>query len=267
MKNKSLLEFKASPAEYIEINARAESKNLLVRMVDEYWNTIPVYTISRCPFCNKIHEEPVDTYTLRNWIPEARSGRDVFREELDVRRHCQHMVIVQSFINFNGIRPEESATELSDGHFEFPAEVPHVIGFLLENDMETAAVMHSLPICRIENGEFVPRYSLYTITYYAANLFHVALLGGKLMHYREEEVGRRKLVHPMHEGDQDDWWNLWKWVEQDLLWWLEPDQPGSVLQHGSYEEFPYKEIKGRRFPYWSMVPYSVEELRTMKEES
>ena len=35
---------------------------------DEYWSLLPLYGVARCPYCNAVYTEKMDTYTLRQWI-------------------------------------------------------------------------------------------------------------------------------------------------------------------------------------------------------
>jgi len=78
------------------------------------------------------------------------------------RVDCSHFVAVQYFINLHGVLPKEVQ------YFSNQSEVPFVMPVFLPEDIESYAVMHSLPICRIEKERFVPCYSVYLLTYYSA---------------------------------------------------------------------------------------------------
>lgn len=112
---------------------------------------------------------------------------------------------------------------------------------------ETYAVLHALPIGRVEDLALKPRYTLYLTTYFAAR---PADFWRRLYPYeyaftynpprrvaqgewRGEIVG----LLPYEAADYD----LLPWVERGKLLWLGPDLELS----SSPRAFPYDEIEGR----------------------
>ncbi len=170
----------------------------------------------------------------------------MFRSQLDQRRpprHCPHFVAVETFVNLNGWLPVEtrSYTSLLD--------VPFVMPVFLPDDIESYAVMHSLPICRMENGAFVPRYAAYMLTYYSTT-------PSALWYRREHDpaVAEAYVQDPEYEGaklnscfdaqENPEWLKLRLWVERGKLKWLDPSSPDLRLRQGPPEAFPYADIKG-----------------------
>jgi hypothetical protein len=249
--NPHLLQADLTPAGYKAIappeGKRASSGG------ERYWRSLPTYLLARCPLCEGTYTAALDTYSLTHWL-YASNGKGVFRETYqDVG--CSHFVAVQHFINLNGVAP----TEVS--YLEFRSEVPYVLPIFLPYDMESYAVMHALPICRVEDGRFVPRYSLYVITYYSADpasLNARRLTGAFEDHYMATPTPRyadlplwRNLpagVEPpkYRSGYIDTWFDLPAWVKGGKLLWLDANDPALPLRAGPVEAFPYADITGRK---------------------
>lgn len=115
---------------------------------------IPSYLISRCPFCGAVHTAPVDTHSLQSWSNSTTSDTGHYfahHSTLSKRYHdtfgCKHFNRVQAFFNLEGIVPAEVA------YFEQVYHIPFVMPFYLPDNQPTAAVIHSLPVCRIESDD------------------------------------------------------------------------------------------------------------------
>jgi hypothetical protein len=219
----------------------------------EYWGQLPVYLIARCPLCDTLYEERLDTHYLGGWSPDPYLWKSVYiykgtveRKELgeeDELRciRCPHFVAVQHFINLHGVLPKEVQ------YFSNQSEVPFVMPEFLSGDIESYAVMHSLPICRIESDRFVPRYSVYLMTYYAT----------KPHELRKRRMAEAKKHDPMHFPMMEVWrgvelaeaWDLASWVAKGKLLWLDLDQPDLPLKAGPVDDFPYGNIEGIRKTY------------------
>jgi hypothetical protein len=115
--NENLLEVRTRVDEYLKIAHEAESKQLLPDDFPAYWSCLPNYATARCPICGSVCSEKLDTYTVRHWIPLANQGSSVFSDKGDVKQ-CEHHVIVQAFVNFNGMPPRGSS----------PTEIRHCTG-------------------------------------------------------------------------------------------------------------------------------------------
>ena len=109
---------------------------------------------------------------------------------------------------------------------------------LLPDDIESYTVMHALPICRIEVDRFVPRYTLYTLTYYSATE------DVKTLFERGREFCTWSFVcRPPGDPEEDPrWWDLNYWARTGRLHWLASDHPLLPLQKGPPDAFPYSNI-------------------------
>lgn len=212
-------------------------ENLIRAGTTDYLNRLPQYLIARCPFCNVPYTASFDTHSLLpNMFYSPNSG-SLFREDSKEHR-CRHFVAVARFINLNGELPQE----YDRLHNSF-GDVPVVVPIMIKEDYE-AAVIHSLPICRVEKNEFVPRYVAYITTYYSksvdktrkarraelANLPNIdndmlSLLDGSFA-AREEPIVA-DLAH---------------WVRKKRLYWL--DLQTKALKTGELNNFPYGSIEG-----------------------
>jgi len=242
---------------------------------NEYWDRLPTYLIARCPLCNATYTEPLDTHSLFGWHPHPDRWDFVYtdrRKRLDdaeeqrrleqviegtaqpdqfwastfestpQRVECSHFVAVQYFINLHGVLPKEVQ------YFSNQSEVPFVMAVFLPDDIESYAVMHSLPICRIEKNRFAPRYSLYLLTYHSARpqtlweRRRAEFRGGDPFHFPMLGTWRSAKETP-------EVWDLPLWVERGKLLWLDLDQPDLPLKSGPVEDFPYRNIEGIRKSY------------------
>jgi hypothetical protein len=249
MLNESLLQIKTTPSEYIELIQLADSEKRGYEEYADYVDFLPDYGISRCPYCGNMYSERLDSYTLRNWIINGAKGYYIFRGSKI--KPCEHMVYTQAFISLHGVRPRISQTELRYS-LDLTSEVPHVIGFLFTNDAESHAVIHSLPICRIEEDKFIPRYTLYIVTQYAQDRKPMV---DRLHSYTSAHADDwRSLLAWPTSTDHDIWFDLNYWVKKGKLSWIEPENSDMKLVSGPVEDFPYGNIEGRTDPYDLSVP-------------
>ncbi|MFB0535370.1 MAG: hypothetical protein ACETWR_10340 [Anaerolineae bacterium] len=201
--------------------------------VRSFWEHIPEYLIARCPLCGASFTERMDTYSLEDWMLGFTDAVYYGGEQRHIG--CYHFVGVQSFINLNSIVPTEPS------YYRGESEVPYVMPIFLPDDPVSYVVMHSLPICRVENDTFVPRYSLFMLTYYSQDP-HV-LLKRNTEHWKPG-MG---MISPMYPFSSDR--DLLKWVVAGKLWWLDLDRDDLSLKSGPVEEFPYGNIEGRDRPF------------------
>ncbi len=221
----------------------------------EYWTRLPRYVVARCPYCNTSYTEPLDTHSLSRWGFDPNRTDGVFtkwfyQQWLDGapgldNGPCPHFLAVSTTFNLNGTVPVECDTILNR-----LGELPYVLAAYMPDDTPAVAVLHSLPICRVEGAAFVPRYLLFTVTYYAGD--------GDIVRNRIREA-RQKLLEryaddPMHAPQ---WWgaegphayDLAYWVRWGKLQWLDPSTPDLALQAGSLAAFPYPALRGLRQTY------------------
>ena len=132
------LQINCSPVDYVLL---LEQKGMAR---DEYLAVLPRYLISRCPFCAATRAAQVDTYSLKSWYIRTVGHGGSFGAEAEPRG-CQHFNRVQKFFNLEGVVPVEGQT------YESILHIPFVMPFYLPDDVPAIAVIHSLPVCRIED--------------------------------------------------------------------------------------------------------------------
>ncbi len=124
-----------------------------------YREKLPTYIMARCPFCSAEYKTKLDTHSLKNSYavapnPGYQLGRPVVER-------CAHFLAIHAFINLNGLFPEEKSR-----YFDNDYDVPFISPLFLPDEVPSYGIIHSLPICRLEDNQFIPRYYLYSITYY-----------------------------------------------------------------------------------------------------
>lgn len=255
MHNGKLINVTTNTKTYIKTLKEIKDDNRYIELgADEYWQFIPDYKRAECPFCGESYYESIDTYSLKKWVIPT-DGEYIFTFGGRVKR-CEHYFISQRFINFNDNIPIINEEELN-WYKDFNSEVPHIIPQLLSDDFKCYAVMHSLPICKIQGEQFIPTYSLYMISYFVNSDYDRNCMMEVLKNYQPDFSRNSLLIWPFkgpQQNDWDEWWNLKKYVEKGKLFWLEPDNLDLPLIKCPVERFPYGDIKGRKWPYIKSIP-------------
>ncbi len=245
--NTHLLQTKLTPAAYQTLLPKWHPEMVPAKT---YSQSLPTYLLARCPICQGRYMARLDTYSLFHWST-ASTGECVFDCNYQ-NTGCRHFVGVHHFINLNGFKKPDEYRVLP-----IAPEVPHVIPKLLVSEgdpahhkqassfVDSVAVIHALPICQIENNRFVPRYSLYTITYYSRNATVMQRALGEVRNL----PGGIIALHDLVLVAEEQWWDLPYWVERHLLWWLDPNDSNLPLRHGAVDLFPYGNIRGSRERY------------------
>jgi hypothetical protein len=119
-------------------------------------------------------------------------------------------------------------------------EPPYVIGHLLESG-RCRAVIHALPVCRIESGIFVPRYNLILISYFSKNPKEAVrdVIRFNLDWYDPESI---VLEMPIIPPGQEHWADLLHWVAAGQLYWVDGTDPELNIKTDDVSAFPYKEL-------------------------
>ncbi len=134
------LQINCSPTDYAYLfDQKSES-------IEEYLAVLPRYLISRCPFCATPYTAQVDTYSLDDWYIRTLGYGESFDGEEEQGR-CPHLIVIQRFVNLEGIVPVEVQS------FQSILHIPFVMPFYLPDEIPAIAVIHSLPICRIEDED------------------------------------------------------------------------------------------------------------------
>jgi hypothetical protein len=97
----------------------------------------------------------------------------------------------------------------------------------------TRAVIHALPIGRLDDEESIHRYTAYFVTYFAGDQSNLRTTAGMWV---ANEYGGPAMGWVKESRD------LLKWVKADRLHWLDPDDTSKLL-NGPPEAFPYVNVK------------------------
>lgn len=249
----SLLQITTLPNIYRAFLAKYRRGQIITRFSKylagpDYWENIPTYLVARCPFCAATYTAKIDTHSLTGWAPHPELDDGVYDEDHQ-QIGCTHFVAVQTFVNLYGQLP----TELT--YYSSHLDVPFVTPTLLPPDLPSVAVMHSLPICRLEHERFVPRYGAYMLTYYA--LHGPAALRDRRRAENAVTVAADPSFHPTllysnaEAAAQPATFDLVQWVARGKLHWLDLSRAELPLKAGPAADFPYVNIQGycRHYAY------------------
>jgi hypothetical protein len=224
-----------------------------------YWATIPEYLIARCPICKQPHIQQIDNYCLWHWLKISSMSTVNYDRK---PKRCNHFVGVQSFLNFNAQLP--SNDELSDKSLTSnQSEVPFINPYLLPDYIESYAVIHALPVGKIDKTNFSLPYTVFTITYYAEpweeafnNWFFEWTKPFKIKQNFDNFRKNREWGMSVEEADSTPFaWDLNYWVNKGKLFWLDLNYLDSTNSQLALplnklgDTFPYNNISGVKFAY------------------
>lgn len=226
-----------------------KKRTALESVLIHYIPQLPVYLLARCPLCGGRVSESVDTFSFngmgwnnkqmepsgRGWLGYTDLGeRFVLRPANSYHSECEHAQLMLYGVNLNGC---EKFDNMCWNSIFMGAERPYIIPPLLQL-ADTSAVMHSLPLGRLSDSEFVPRYTIYFTTYFTS---HVETFNRALELYRTQKGPPR--ISPYNVADYD----LISWVKAGRLYWLDNTDPDLALAGTSLNQppFPYANIVGR----------------------
>ncbi len=219
-----------------KIFAVEEYENL--DMSPPYWpgkKRLPSYLIARCPFCLTEYVEKLDTYTIQNWKRRV-TTTSTFVSNI-AGSNCEHQALTQTFFDFHGRRPEGL-----EG-YSIGREKSYVIGHLLESGL-CLAVIHALPVCRIDNSVFVPSYTLFIISYFSKQSRQeiiAAVQNFNAKWYSVEASGT--LYLPLQYGEAH-WADLHYWIAKGQLYWVDGGDPELGIRTHDVDAFPYGNLTG-----------------------
>ena len=217
-----------------------------------YIEKLPSYVMARCPFCHLEYKTLFDTHSLRYGTTPG-SGDQLGYPWDD---YCAHFLAIHPFINLNGLFPKEQ-----NHYFNNTYDVPFISPLFLPQEVPAYVVMHSLPICRLEDGQFTPRYYLYTLTYFVPEDYvsWITIPGipekirrGIIADRRAREIKSNDfhreefLYYPSQAREHPEWWDLLSWIRKGKLLWLDPHSLNLELRKEPVEDFPYTNIQGYR---------------------
>ncbi len=203
----------------------------------EYRRRLPIHLLARCPYCGSRILRPMDTFSLIGYYPffnvaELYHGGVEWRTGRPPRKTCKHAVVADFSIHLNGLTPDDLAKWVGRARSLRLSSEPIVLVWLLIAK-QTSAVIHALPVGRLDDPEPIHRYTAYFITYFASdetNLYSEAM-------WVPTDVGLP--ATGAVEIDND----VVKWVKAGRLLWLDPTDPDHPLVRGPVEAFPYANIQ------------------------
>jgi hypothetical protein len=157
------------------------------------------------------------------------------------------------FLNLHDKQPKE--VEYMENN---TGEVPYITPWNFPDGLESYAVLHALPICRIENTQFVPRYTVFSIAYFSRDLdllFRHFSTEAEAAGVKDDPEYYPATVWPpgnmnTHQYDES-LYDLTAWAERGQLGWLDVTKTDQSLCLGMGMQLPemYRQIKGRRWRF------------------
>lgn len=205
----------------------------------EYHRRLPIHLLAQCPYCGTHVLQPVDSFSLMGCDASLLCDQGVhfygsdwdWYENVPPRQRCPHTLCVTRSVNLNGLHPDDVAGWMLSPKWGSMYSEPSVIVWPLIARC-TSAVIHALPVGRLDDGEPIHRYTAYYVTYFASDDTNL----------RTEEMWvPTDLGEPATgavQGDRD----VIKWVKAGRLFWLNPDNPGQLVRV-PVEAFPYSDVE------------------------
>jgi len=241
---------------------RAKGRHYRFNHVEEhawknYISIIPTYKYAQCPICDTDCIDYIDTYMLRPTMRYELGHHSIYSPLRMKGAPCEHYAGVQSFINYHGHFPYEIS------RIRGYSEVPYVGKQIIDHD-GAHAVMHALPVCRIEDNQFIPRYTLFLVTYFALDIGAVYAA-----HYAQEYEfgGKDPEFFPHNLVATNREYNLIHLAKMGKLGWLDFNSKDLRLIIGEGSTLPeiYQDIPGRKSNYDRRRNGIVHKLHKLKE--
>ena len=230
---------------YSTINERLHSsereqiyilKKQLIQLSEAYYRRLPKSVLGICPYCNSIILQPTDYFSFVGFYPLINLSD--FYHDVRIwinpkapRQSCRHALMATLSVNLNNSRPTDLPHWMLNRKWLYMSSSPRVMVWPLLAQ-HTSAVIHSLPIGRLDEPEPIHRYTAYFVTYFMDDISNLMT---------KEMWVPTDLGAPATEGVKYDP-DLRKWVEADRLYWLDPNNSFRLVK-GSVDEFPYADIQ------------------------
>ncbi len=178
-------------------------------------------------------------FTLNSWfwVMEYDNGKTVTADSI-----CEHLYLVDGALNLNNKPIPEKIQPFSfiRDKIYMGAEVPFVKPRILSKN-DVVSVIHSF--------EIAEKYTGYPITYFTKSPISQKDFGTGWA--REEYCDRDEiLLEATFSGKRKEphYYDLEEWIQSNkLLWLIEKD--GQLLLNNSGDNFPYKNLFGRKNPF------------------
>jgi len=203
----------------------------------EYFRRLPIQPIAQCPYCGSYILQPVDIFSLIGFYPllnidDLYHGIPWCADRLSLKwQHCEHFIITTFSVNLHNLTPDDPPSWMLRRRWITMHSAPRVMVWPLIAH-QTSAVIHALPIGRLDDLEPMHRYTIYFVSYFGGSTTNL---------YTEAMWVPTDLGGPATEGVYYDL-DLIKWVKAGRLFWLDPDNP-ELLMRGPAEAFPYANIQ------------------------
>ncbi len=222
------------------------------RMIREYFDTVPILPLSRCPFCGHINTFSIDTVGLDGlwWtFPSRRLGL----EEYDL---CPH------FLNLLGAVKLRYPVHKSSLQVKSGPEVPFVVPELIHHETFKAVVSQisigdniAYPIFYYSQlrPTLTLEYSTATEKSYCVVCFpnssdqeslEMPTSWGQNFYEWIDENNKRQ-TSDGYLFDEDCDFEIASWVEVGKLLWIQPEDKSLTL-HSTSDDCPYLELPGIR---------------------
>lgn len=252
-----LLNYRMTPKQYMQVVEKyttSAGKLRAFNIGQEYWKLLKTYTFAYCPFCAESYQQRSDTYSLLGW-----SG---FSTELHVKYYkydkvpenypnigCEHLFATQQFLNLHNNSPHERKYISCES-----GEVPYLTNWFFHDDLETRVVLHALPICRIEDDQFVPSYTVFSLTYFCSDkeaLRHRHFAWQAEFGKGDREFYPAGFAFPNDSPTANESYDLPTWAQRGQLGYMDYTHPDVPLRIGVGTMLPtiFQDIQGRRFGY------------------
>lgn len=250
------LQLKTSPELYQSMLAPYRSEDgvvLTTKLDDRYWSTVPRYVYARCPICHSKAQSPIDTYSLAAWGSTwTQLAKTPFPSSEFCRADasgCEHVVGVQSFINLHDQRPDGCQYFYNEA-----GEVPLITPWCIQPDLRSFAVLHALPICTVQQGEFVPSFTVFCLSYFSnapAETMQRHCSAEWQLGLNEATFFPKELSKPSAFRSAKLKYDLAHWAKAGYLGYLDYKQPDLPLVIGSGTQLPsiYQNIRGLKRGY------------------
>ena len=199
-------------------------------VAQEYAERLPFVPLSRCPFCAKVLEYPMDAEGLNGpwWFTGPLA-------EYPAPDGCAHFLVLLGAMDFHLNRPVEA--ELIPEVLPGPG-APFVVPRMLEEIPKAKAV--------IARFTMPPGYTCYPIAYFSEQPVHGAFL--------HQPWGRQAYQVLNEEGAYEGWssandkldFELQPWIDKGVLLWINPADTALTLQ--TRPPCPYVNLPGLRAP-------------------
>jgi hypothetical protein len=208
-------------------------------LMQEYRSRLPIQLLAQCPYCDTYILQPVDVFSLLGLHSNYKAievfyGHEAWHKVSPFKQICPHALCATVSVNLNGRTPDDLAPWLHGAKLLMLHTAPRVIIWPLLARY-TSAVIHSLPIGRLDDEAPSHHYTMYIATYFVredSNLHTPEL-------WVPNEFGQPATGAVWFDVD------LLKWVQAGRLFWMDPENIFHLIQ-GPPESFPYTGID----PHW-----------------